>query len=176
MEASDSQPLSTEASAPEEIYLSVEEIERLKILLGKKQHEPKTAFGRLIISFFRFLDLMLDNTSRAWMYLLEVVGALSVFMFVWMFADGIHIIKHATDEKTIQKGQALIDAVKIAAESTNLIIGGLSIALPALIGMLRARKRTSHESMGIQRPTLGYAFRKISYAMRRYSPRGTVDR
>jgi hypothetical protein len=75
------------------------------------------------------------------MYLLEMVGLYWIYHFIWKFSDAIEMVKVSSDDFTLTRANAVLEAVRVSAESTSSIILAICAAVPGIIAAMRIVKK-----------------------------------
>lgn len=99
--------------------------------------EVPTMKQRLVTRFFNWLDPILSRSSKLWMYLLECVGVLAVVVLLSFAVAGFTMIVWYDRDR----GKELVEAVVSSANSLQVLIVGVTGALPAIIGLLRQKNK-----------------------------------
>lgn len=125
----------------EEITLTDQEISTLKRILekGGVAHEGKVKAW--VSNLFTNVDYVLDKFTRAWLYILELLGFGYVLYLITQFKYGLDLYKAATTPELRLAAKEYVQVVKTAAESTNGIIVGLCIAIPSVIAAMRTVRK-----------------------------------
>jgi len=95
-----------------------------------------------IARLFDWIDYnILSRTTKIWVYCLEIVGIIALFMVLDEFKTGLELIRTAKDALELQKAKVYMDAVITSAPSLATMIAVIGGALPGLIGALRTLKK-----------------------------------
>jgi len=96
---------------------------------------------RWIGKIFDWIDeTILSKTTRLWMYLLEVVGVVVIFIMVNEFQKGFDMILKANTELELKKAHVFIESVKNSAGPIATMVATICGAIPVVIGALRSLK------------------------------------
>lgn len=104
----------------------------LKETLKALDKKPKRK--SLVYRIMDSIDNFLDKSSRIYVYTLEIIGIAIVIYLLSEFIVGIRLIYKGE----LDRGQAIVEAVRIAVASVKEILIGIFIAVPTAIGTLRS--------------------------------------
>jgi len=125
----------------EEITLTDQEIFTLKKILEKGGVTPQGKVKEWVGNLFTNIDFVLDKFTRAWLYILELLGFGYVLYLITQFKYGLDLYKAASTPELRLAAKDYVHVVKTAAESTNGIIVGLCIAIPSVIAAMRTIRK-----------------------------------
>ena len=120
-----------------EFKLNDAQIERLLELVNSKG-PATTQCGRVGRIFQWIDDNILSKTSRLWMYLLEVVGVVVIFVILNRFLAGLDMLMDAKTELALKKAQLYIESVKQGATPIAAMVATICGAIPTVIATFKS--------------------------------------
>jgi len=87
------------------------------------------------------IDAWFQRITKLWMYTLEIIGLCWIYHFVWKFSGAINMVKVASNKFELQRANDVLEAVKIATESTSSVILAICAAVPGMIAAMRVVKK-----------------------------------
>lgn len=99
---------------------------------------------------FQWIDVnILSNTTRLWMYILEILGIVAICIIMFQFNSGLQMISSAKTDFEIAKAKLFIESVKESATPIATMVATICGALPTVMGIFRSLKKkwTNGESI-----------------------------
>jgi len=92
--------------------------------------------------FFQWIDdNILSKTTRLWMYVLEIVGIVTIFIMIGEFRTGFELILKANTDLELQKAHMFIEAVRGSAGPIASMVATICGAIPAVMATFRSLKK-----------------------------------
>lgn len=130
-----------------EITLTDKQLKGLEVLgkIDVDKLDEKGIFGKgpvrvsWVGRMFQWIDInILDKTSRLWMYALEAVGVVLIFIVLDDVRRGLGFVSKAPDDFALKKAQLYINSLVSIIPALAAMVATICGALPTVIAVFRS--------------------------------------
>lgn len=136
----------------EELVLGPEQIKKLRNIL-EETNEKVSIVGRV----FQWIDdNILSKTTRLWMYVLEIMGIISIIVVLLKFTQGLNMITNAQNDVDFHRAELYLSYVRDCIAPIATMVATICAALPTVMGVFRAlKKKWNGNTLPLQYPEIG---------------------